>query len=88
MFEDDSELARDALLDAVGNQLRDNNPPETRETLDRLVDAGHSSDEARRLIAAVLASEFFNVLQSSSGFDEARYISRLKLLPEMPWKDQ
>ena len=88
MFEDDSELARTAVLDAVENQLRDNDPPETAETLNRLVREGHSRDEAKRFIAAVLASEIFGALQSSSGYDEKRYLARLKQLPGMPWKDR
>ena len=30
------------LLEVVDNQIRDNNPPETRETLERLISAGHT----------------------------------------------
>ncbi len=88
MFEGDPELARTVILEAVENQLRENNPPATKETLDRLIHAGHSKDEAKDLIAAVLAGELFDVLQSSSGYDEVRYLARLKQLPDMPWKDQ
>jgi len=86
MIDEDQKFARVAILEAVETQLRDNDPPETKETFDRLVHAGHSNDEAKELIAAVLAAEIFDALQSSSGYDEKRFLSRLKQLPDMPWE--
>jgi hypothetical protein len=45
------------FLEVVENQIRDNDPPETRQTLDRLLAEGYTADEARRLIStAVRAS--------------------------------
>jgi len=39
-----------AILEAVDNQLRDSNPPEAKETYDRLIASGISDKEARRLL--------------------------------------
>ena len=41
---------RRAILEVVENQMRDNNPPETRQTFDLLIGQGIPSEEAMRLI--------------------------------------
>ena len=64
---------------------RDGEPPETKQTLDRLVAEGHSQSEARRLIAAVVASEIFEVLKRKRPYDRAGYVAALQRLPKMPW---
>jgi hypothetical protein len=43
-----------AILEVVDNQIRDVNPPATKETFDRLVGDGIARDEARRLIGYVV----------------------------------
>ena len=49
-------VVRQAILDVVDRQIRDLNPPETKETFDRLLGEGITPDEARRLIAYVRVS--------------------------------
>jgi hypothetical protein len=44
-------------MDIIDNQVRDNTPPETRRTLERLVAAGHTLEDARRLIGCVVSTE-------------------------------
>jgi hypothetical protein len=39
-----------AILEVVENQLRANDPPETRQTLDRLLASGYSRKDAIKLI--------------------------------------
>ena len=73
-----------AVLEVVENQIRELNPPATKETLDRLVREGHSHDEARRLIGCVVASEIFDILKKMEPYDEDRYVSALRKLPELP----
>jgi peroxiredoxin family protein len=73
-----------AIRDIVDNQLRDDTPPETRRTLDRLVAAGHAEEDARRLIACAVTSEIFDVLKNRQPYDEARYITALYRLPTLP----
>ena len=79
------EVVSAAIYEVVDNQLRDNTPPETRQTLDRLVAEGHSQAEARRLIAAVVACEIFALLKHQRSYDPASYVAALQKLPKMPW---
>jgi len=51
------------MFELVDNQLRADDPPETRLTLDRLVREGHSDGEAKRLIAVVVAVEIYETLK-------------------------
>lgn len=79
-----SERARKAILEVVDNQLRDLNPPAAKETFDRLVVEGFAQDEARRLIGCLVASEIFGALTRLQPYDEERYVTALKNLPELP----
>lgn len=74
-----------AILDVVENQIKANNPPETRATLDRLRSQGNSRAEAVRLIACVVADEMFHILKNQTVFNEERFAANLKRLPTMPW---
>lgn len=85
MEDGDPEALRAALFEAIENQLRSKNPPETRETLDRLLKEGHTREEAMKLIGCALVNEIYGILKSEASFDNARYIANLKLLPELPW---
>ena len=46
-----------AYLEVAENQLRDNNPPETRQTFERLLREGFNDHDAKVLIAPVIAAE-------------------------------
>ena len=74
-----------AIMEAVNNQLRDSNPPETKETYDRLVASGTSDKEARRLIAIALSTEMFEMLKNKKDYSQQRYIASLQKLPKLPW---
>ena len=73
-----------AALDVVEKQIRQLNPPATKETFDRLIREGHDDDEARRLIGCVVASEIFDILKNLEPYDEDRYVAALRKLPELP----
>lgn len=75
-----------AMLDAVNNQLRERNPPEAKQTYDRLIAEGYSDKEACRLIAVALSSEMYDILKHNQEYDRERYVSILHKLPEMPWE--
>jgi hypothetical protein len=77
--------ARTAILEVVENQLRDLTPPETKQTYDRLLAEGHSSDEAKRLIACALVNEMNVMIKENKFFNEERYGATLERLPRMPW---
>jgi len=77
-------IVKKTLLETVDNQLRDNAPPETKETYKRLRRDGFSHQEARELIAAVLATEIYNILKYQRNYDEEKYVADLKRLPALP----
>jgi len=73
-----------AVLEVVENQIRDNDPPETKQTYDRLVQEGHSAADAKRLIGYVVASEIFDILKKQQEFNLQRFVQALKNLPDVP----
>ena len=73
-----------AVLEVVDNQIRQLNPPATKETFDRLIREGLDDSEARRLIGWVVASEIFDILKNMEPYDEDRYVNALRKLPELP----
>lgn len=81
---DHNPLLRETILEVVDNQLRTGQPPETRQTLDRLMAAGYSREEARSLIGAAVVTEIWRVLHEQQPYDEARYVAALQRLPELP----
>ena len=70
-----------AILEVVDTQLRENTPPETRQTFERLVTSGYAPEDARRLIGNVVAQEIFQVLQRREVYNEQRYVAVLHGLP-------
>jgi hypothetical protein len=75
-------------MEVVENQIRDNDPPQTRQTFQRLTAAGHSEKEAKRLIACVVSAEIFDVLKKQEPFNLERFVKGLDKLPAMPWEEQ
>ena len=73
-----------AIIEVVENQLEANDPPEIKETLDRLVSEGYSSQESKELIGNVVVVEVFEVLKEGKPFDLDRYVAALQRLPEIP----
>jgi hypothetical protein len=73
-----------AIVEVVENQIRENNPPITKLTFNRLTAEGYSIDEAKRLIAVVLTHEIFAMMQKSEVFNEKRFTAALQRLPELP----
>jgi peroxiredoxin family protein len=81
----DPEQARAAFLAAIETQIRSNDPPETKQTLDRLMKEGFSREESMKYIACALIGELFGILKNESKYDHARYVANLKRLPKRPW---
>lgn len=77
-----------AIMKVVDNQLRSNDPPVTGQTFKRLIAAGHSDPEAKRLIACVVAAEVFDVLKQQQPFDLERFVKALDKLPALPWEEE
>jgi hypothetical protein len=73
-----------AFLEAVENQLRDNDPPETRLTYERLIRQGQSEQDAKGLIGAAIAAETYWILKGKEPFNHARFVKTLNDLPKLP----
>ena len=68
------------ILEVVDNQLRDNNPPGTRETLERLIADGDSRQKAKERIAAVVVEHIYDILHDHKAFDLEKYEQDLRRL--------
>jgi len=73
-----------AFLEVVNNQITNNEPPETRQTLGRLISEGISEDDARIYIAQAVCVEMWDVMKNQKTFNKERYIRNLQKLPEEP----
>ncbi len=74
---------KSAILEVVDNQLKANDPQETRKTLKRLTVEGYSEDEAKKLIACVVTSEMFDILKKQKQFNLERFVKALNALPKL-----
>lgn len=86
MSEPDRRIAREALFEAIENQMREGNPAATKQAFDRLRAAGHSRKNTMRVLAPVLLYELNEMLRDKRMYDEASYVNRLKKLPLLPWE--
>ena len=77
-----------AIFEVIDNQIEANDPPETRETFDRLLREGYSKIEARKLVGSVVVVEIYDTMKHSRPFDRERFVSNLKNLPKMPFDDE
>ena len=82
----DNEEIRDQIFDIIKNQLKTNNPPETRITYDRLKKQGYDDLQTRQLIGQCISVELFQILKHGKPFDNERYINNLSKLPEEPFE--
>jgi hypothetical protein len=85
----DAAVANDPELHAqimgiVDTQIAENQPPETRRTLERLINTGHSPELAKRLIGLCVACELVQEYVLGKPFNEEEYTANLQKLPEPP----
>ena len=83
-----SHRLRKAILEVINTQIRDNDPPETKQALIRLQGQGFSEEEALKLIGYVVASEVFSVLKENRQYDKDTFIAALNDLPRLPWEKE
>lgn len=81
---EDQKQLRKIIFEIIENQIRDNDPPETKQTLHRLRAEGYSHEEAMKLIGCVVTSEIFEVLKQLRPFDPVGYVNALNRLPTLP----
>lgn len=80
-----NEILREQIFEIIKNQLRDNDPPETRITYDRLIQNGSDDFQTRQMIGQCLAVELFEVTKYKKPYNNERYIKNLKALPKEPF---
>lgn len=76
--------AGEAIVEIIENQVRNNTPPEVRQTLDRLMRMGETRESAIRYIACALSTELFYIFKNNAEFNESRYKANLNALPKLP----
>jgi hypothetical protein len=81
-----NKVLQGAVLSTVDNQIRDKNPPETKQTFERLVKLGYSKTDAKKYIGQCVAIEIFNIMKHHQPFDEKRFIKNLLNLPKEPFE--
>ena len=86
MKDKDLKKLQAAILEVIRIQLRDDQPPETRITLERLISEGFSEQEAMGLIGHVVALEIIGLIQDCRQYNEVKYVKALSALPELPGK--
>ncbi len=66
-------VLKQAILEIVESQLRDNDPPETGQTLKRLEAAGYSRETAIEMIGTAVVGEIWQVTHEHKAFDRKRF---------------
>jgi len=68
------------ILEVVENQVRASDPPETRQTFERLLAAGYPRKQAMEMIGSALVEEIWGILHERKPFDRARFSALLEKL--------
>lgn len=79
------EALRAQLFEIIDNQLRDNDPPETKETVDRLLRDGYDAFLIRQMIAQCILVEVYDVINAGVPYNNERYVKHLQALPNEPF---
>ena len=82
-----NEIIKAEILKIVDEQIRLNNPIETRNTMDRLIEDGHTESDAKILIAQCISVEIFDSMKNKKPFNQERYVKNLNNLPYPPFDD-
>lgn len=73
------------ILAVVDNQIKENNPPCTKKTYQKLQEQGCSKQEAKEMIASVLLEELYDILSYKKPFNEKKYEEKLNELENDNW---
>lgn len=71
-----------SLADVVKKQIAENNPPEAKLTLQRLVQAGLSEEMAIGMLTDALTCEMYFMLKEERPYYPENYVQWLNHLPE------
>ncbi|MDB5013807.1 MAG: hypothetical protein JWQ25_2009 [Daejeonella sp.] len=81
-------VLRDQILKIIKNQIKANDPPETKATYKRLISLGYDDFTAKQYLGQCVAVELFNILKLKVPFNKEQYIRNLKALPKEPFDDK
>lgn len=84
LSDEDGRRAGNELRKAVRTQIRTRKPPIVEATYQRLLRSGQDKRNAIELITAVLVAEIYDMMNERRPYDEAKYSSMLKKLPDLP----
>jgi len=73
-----------AIFEVVDNQMAAGEPPETKETFERLLGEGFSEKEAKQLIGQAVCVEIYCIGKNKEEFNRERYRRNLRNLPGEP----
>jgi hypothetical protein len=68
------------ILEVVENQLQADDPPEIKQTLNRLLAVGHGRQQAMEMIGSALVEEIWSIFHERKSFDRERYAALLEKL--------
>lgn len=75
---------RNLFLQVVDDQLAQNEPPEVKQTFDRLKKMGYSTLDTKIYFTQCIALEMFRIMKHGEEYNEVRYKHNLKALPNEP----
>jgi hypothetical protein len=87
MSSKDQNLAGKAVFEAINNQIKNNDPPETKQTYNRLMKEMNSPEEVMKYIGVVMMAEILDILKSKKPFNKKGFIERLNKLPDISWAE-
>ena len=82
--ERDKQRRKELMLRGVQDQLTSPDTPEVREHYERLCALGHSDEQARELLATVLAFYIWHTMRKDD-YTYSNYVAELARLPEIDW---
>ena len=85
---EDGQRAGEAMVEAVENQMRDDDPPEVNQAMSRLLTLGETRENAMRYIATVFSVEVYETMKNHTLFDVSRYVKNLNALPKLPYDEE
>ena len=75
------------FIAAIKEQMKKKDPPETKETYNRLLAEGYPEEEVLKMLASVLCTEIFDMTKEERVFNRDLYVKRLHDLPNLPWDE-
>jgi len=68
---------QEKILEIVEDQIKNNNPKETKKTLNRLIRLGYTRQDAIKKIGTVVSEEIYYILKNKEIFNEERFVKKL-----------